>query len=397
MSSKILAIIPARGGSKGIPGKNIKILRGKPLIHYNIKAALESNLVTRVIVSTDDESIANASRDSGAEVIMRPKSISGDRASSEDALIHVLNELKQKENYVPDVVVFLQCTSPLTLSVDIDGTVTVLNKENADSAFSAIRFYHFLWKKGKDQDAEGINHDKCVRQMRQDREQQFLENGAIYVFRTDRFLQTKHRFFGKTAIYEMPVERCLEIDESHDFELAVEAMKRMDSADLSEKLPKHIGALIMDFDGVFTDNSVFVLEDGREAVQCHRGDGMGLTLLKDKGIPLFVLSKEINSVVKARCKKLGIEVQHNISDKLPTLLEWTKSYRIALQDVIYIGNDINDLDCMNSVGCSVAVADAVPEVLNSARIVLKSKGGKGALRELADMLLARHGLQAGLH
>lgn len=391
MSFKILAIIPARGGSKGIPEKNIKVLRGKPLIHYNIKAALESNLVTRVVVSTDDESIAKASRDSGAEVIMRPESISGDKASSEDALIHVLNELKQKENYVPDVVVFLQCTSPLTLSEDIDGTVTVLNKENADSAFSAIRFYHFVWKKGKDQDAEGINHDKRVRQMRQDREQQFLENGAIYVFRTNQFLQSKHRFFGKTAIYEMPVERCLEIDEAHDFDIAIEAKKRMDSADLSEKLPEHIGALIMDFDGVFTDNSVFVLEDGREAVQCHRGDGMGLTMLKDKGIPLFVLSMEINSVVKARCKKLGIEVQHNISDKLPTLLEWTKSHGIALRDVIYIGNDINDLECMNAVGCSVAVADAVPEVLNTARIVLRSNGGKGALRELAEMLLARHG------
>ena len=119
--------------------------------------------------------------------------------------------------------------------------------------------------------------------------------------------------------------------------------------------------------------------------------------LKEKGIPLFVLSKEINSVVKARCKKLKIEVQHNISDKLPTLLEWTKSHGIGLQDVIYIGNDINDLECMNVVGCSVAVADAVPEVLNTAKIVLKSSGGKGALRELAEMLLARYGQQACLH
>ena len=396
MPSQILAIIPARGGSKGIPGKNIKPLRGKPLIHYNIKAALESNLVARVVVSTDDEGIAKASRDSGAEVIMRPKSISGDKASSEDALIHVLNELKQKENYVPDVVVFLQCTSPLTLSEDIDGTVAVLNKENADSAFSASLFYHDVWRIDEF-GAEGINHNKSIRPMRQDREEQFLENGAIYVFNSEGFKKYCHRFFGKTVIYKMPVERTLEIDEPYDFIIAEYLMEQQSRVLKIRSLPDVIAAVVMDFDGVFTDNSVYVLEDGREAVRCNRGDGMGLTMLKEKGIQLFVLSKEANPVVRARCKKLGIEVQHNISDKLPALLQWAKSYRIALQDVIYIGNDINDLECMNAVGCSVAVGDAVPEVLNTASIVLKSNGGKGALRELAEMFLARHGQQAGLH
>lgn len=389
MKTKILAIIPARGGSKGIPGKNIKSLGGKPLIQYSIDAALKSETVTRVIVSTDDENIARVSKDSGAEVCMRPINISGDKAASEDAIIHVLNVLKQNENYEPELIVFLQCTSPLTLAEDIDGIVSALQNESADSAFSAVRFYHFVWRKGKNDDAEGINHEKGVRQMRQDREQQFLENGAIYVFKTCDFLKTRHRFFGKTTIYEMPAERCLEIDEPHDFELAIEAMKRMDSLKGVERLPENIGALVMDFDGVFTDNAVFVMEDGREAVRCHRGDGMGLSWLKEKRVPLFILSKEINSVVVARAKKLGIEVQNNISDKLPALMDWIKNNKIELKDVIYIGNDINDIECMDVAGCSVAVADAVPEVLKKAKIVLKHNGGNGALRELAELILAK--------
>ena len=384
---EILAVIPARGGSKGIPGKNIKPLLGKPLIHYTIRAALDSKFITRVIVSTDDEIIARASRASGSEVCMRPTEISGDKASSEDALIHVLTELKNKNNYTPDLVVFLQCTSPLTLPEDIDGSISILNNQRADSAFSASQFYHFIWKKGINENAEGVNHAKNLRQMRQDREVQFLENGAIYVFKTKEFLNSKHRFFGKTAIYEMPAERCLEIDDPHDFELASAALKRMNLSKTMRKLPENIGALIMDFDGVFTDNSVYVMEDGRESVRCHRGDGMGLSMLKEKGIPLFVLSKEINSVVKERCKKLGIEVQHKISNKLPALLAWTKLRGIELENVIYIGNDINDLECIQVVGCSVAVADAVSEVLNEVDIVLKSGGGNGALRELSEMIL----------
>ncbi len=386
---KVLAIIPARGGSKGIPGKNIKPLGGKPLIAYSIHAALEAKTVNRILVSTDDEKIAEVSRKAGAEVSMRPPEISGDKASSESALLHVLEELAGKEDYHPDIVVFLQCTSPLTLAEDIDGTVNSLLSQEADSAFSAIRFYHFIWRRDQNQNAEGINHDKSVRPMRQDREEQFLENGAIYVFRTEGFRKNHHRFFGNTAIYEMPPQRCLEIDEPYDFELAQNALRNQNRVSRCKTIPADIAALVMDFDGVFTDNAVFVLEDGREVVRCHRGDGMGLSMLKKAGITLFVLSKEKNPVLLARCKKLGIPVLHGVDMKLDALKEWATKHKLPLEKIVYIGNDINDLECMDAVGCGVAVADAVPEVLSSASLVLSTNGGNGALRELSELILKR--------
>lgn len=217
---EILAIIPARGGSKGIPQKNIRLLAGHPLISYAIEQAKRSKLITRLVVSTDDKKIAEISSQYGAEIIMRPSKISGDLSSSESALVHALETLKTKEGYSPDLLVLLQCTSPLTLVQDIDGTIQSLINKDADTAFSAAPFHYFVWKKNQDGCAEGINHDKSIRLLRQEREDQFLETGAVYVMKTDGFLQSKHRFFGKTILYEMLAERCFEIDDPIDLEIA---------------------------------------------------------------------------------------------------------------------------------------------------------------------------------
>lgn len=228
MSSNLqtLAIIPGRGGSKGIPGKNIRLLAGKPLIVHTISAAFQAQSVTRIMVSTDHPEIAAVARNAGAEISHRPAEISGDNASSEAALLDVLYQLEKSENYRPDITVFLQCTSPLTTHEDIDGTVAALLSESADSAFSAVQFNHFLWRVASGGGVEGINHDKRFRPLRQNREPQFLENGGVYVFRTESFLQSKHRFCGKTAMYLTSPERCLEIDEPYDFELAEIALAR---------------------------------------------------------------------------------------------------------------------------------------------------------------------------
>ncbi|MBW2365160.1 MAG: acylneuraminate cytidylyltransferase family protein [Deltaproteobacteria bacterium] len=217
---KVAAIIPARGNSKGILRKNIKLLAGKPLVAHAIDCAKSSRFVDRVIVSTDDTEIAAVSQNSGAEIVQRPQEISGDSASSEIALLHSLDHLYHSDAYEPDLVVFLQCTAPLTLPEDIDGTIQALLDENADSALAVTPFHYFLWNQDESGNAVGINHDKRFRPLRQDRERQFLETGAVYVMRTQGFKETKHRFFGKTAIYVMPPERCLEIDEPVDLRIA---------------------------------------------------------------------------------------------------------------------------------------------------------------------------------
>lgn len=223
---EVLAIIPARGGSKGIPKKNITLLAGKPLIAHTIRIAQKSKKVNRIIVSTDDAEIAKVSKRYGAEVINRPVKLSGDTASSEAALIHCLDYLERKEKYLPDILVFLQCTSPLTLTEDIDGAIKKLIIEDADTCFAAAPFHYFLWKINSKGNPTGINHDQKVRNIRQKLEKQYIETGSVYVMRANKFKNKKHRFFGKSVLYEIPYERCWEIDEPMDLEIAEVLMKK---------------------------------------------------------------------------------------------------------------------------------------------------------------------------
>lgn len=377
-----VAIIPARGGSKGLPRKNVLPLAGKPLVAHNIDAARAARLVDRVVVSTDDPEIAAVARAYGAEVVDRPAELSGDLASSEAALLHALAVLSD-QGYHPDVLVFLQCTSPLTTPEDIDAAAAAVI-EGADTALTVTPFHYFLWTAA----GEGVNHDKSVRLMRQQREPEFLETGSVYAMRVAGFLETRHRFFGRTAMVEIPVERRLEIDEPADFRLAEERMSRLNRATDAARLPDPLHALVMDFDGVWTDDRVWVNQDGSESIVCSRRDGMGLERLRKAGVPMMVLSKETNPVLKARCAKLQIPCEHGLETKIDRLRAWLDERGLDLRQTIYVGNDINDIECLRAAGCGVVPRDAHPEALAVADLVLDADGGRGALRLLSDMILA---------
>lgn len=382
--AEVLAVIPARGGSKGVPRKNVLPLAGKPLIAHSIEAARAARTITRVVVSTDDPEIAAVSRAYGAEVIDRPAELSGDLASSEAALVHALETLAAREDYRPDVLVFLQCTSPLTAAEDIDDTAQAVI-DGADTALAVIPFHYFLWKP----DGTGVNHDKSVRLMRQQREPEFLETGAVYAMKAAGFLEARHRFFGHTAMVEIPVERRLEIDDEADFRLAEERMGRLNRAADASRLPDPLHALVMDFDGVWTDDRVWVNQDGTESIVCSRRDGMGLERLRKAGVPMIVLSKEENPVLKSRCAKLKIPCEHGLETKIDRLNLWLDKQGLDLKQTIYVGNDINDIECLRAAGCGVAPRDSHPEALAAADLILDADGGRGALRLLSDMILAR--------
>ena len=391
---KALAIIPARGGSKGLPRKNVLPLAGKPLIAHTIKAAIAAQLVDRIVVSTDDVEIAAVARTHGAEVVMRPATLAGDLSRSEEALLHVLDELEAADGYRPDVLAFLQCTSPLTTPDDIDGTLAKIS-QGADSALAVAPFHYFLWRQGT-QSAEGINHDKTKRLMRQEREPEFLETGSVYAMSADGFRRHGFRFFGRIAMYEIPVEHWLEIDEPADFRIAQDRMARLDgSADRWDPLPQTVCGLVFDFDGIMTDDRVFVSSEGVESVACSRSDGMGVELLRKAGLPMAILSKERNTVVAARAGKLGLPCKHGVEEKLPQLQSWLEENHIDASQALYMGNDVNDIACMRHVGCAIAPADAHPQTRAVADIVLASGGGRGAVRELADHLLASNRIQRG--
>ena len=385
----VAAIIPARGGSKGVPRKNIRMVGGKPLIAYMIDSAIKAKMLDRVFVSTDDYEIAEISRRYGAEVIMRPAEISGDTASSESALLHALNFLKKTENYEPDIFLMLQCTSPLTPPDEIDGVIsTIQNDPSADSCFAAVPFYYFLWKTDEVGTARGINHDGGPRKRRQDLEKQYLEAGSAYAMRTKKFLEEKTRFCGRTIMYEAPdCSSNLEIDEPVDLCKAEGAIRYYQEQERAKQIPDNISCVIFDFDGVFTDNAVYIDENGHEQARANRSDGMGISLLKKEGLPILVLSTEQNPIVKKRCEKLGIQCINGVKDKKLVLSDWLLKNEIT-SGVIYVGNDINDINCLKMAEFSVVPADAHPQVLSCADLILKNKGGCGAVRELCDIIIA---------
>lgn len=387
MSKKtdILAIIPARGGSKGVARKNIRLLAGKPLIAHTIEHSLQSRLVNRTVVSTDNAEITKVAKQYGAEVVLRPPELATDTAGSEPALLHALSFLEQTEGYKPSLVVFLQATSPLRQPDDIDNAIETLNASKADSLFSCCSSHNFYWRQENDQ-VVSVNYDYRNRSRRQDFAQEYIENGSIYVTKNAILKQYKNRLEGKIALYEMSQLDSFQIDDEEDYLLLEQLFALRRWTPLIEKL-KRTALLALDFDGVLTDNRVLVSEDGKESVFCHRGDGLGIERLKKAGIPAVVISKETNPVVTARCKKLDIPCYQNAGDKLPILEQIVKEYDIELKNMVYVGNDINDTDCIGVVGVGVAVADAYPKVIVAADIVLKNNGGHGAVREICDLIL----------
>lgn len=157
-----------------------------------------------------------------------------------------------------------------------------------------------------------------------------------------------------------------------------------------------IKAIAFDFDGVFTDNRVLVSEEGVEYVFCDRSDGMGIGLLRQCGIQMIIISKEQNPVVSARAKKLQLEVEQGCDVKLPVLIEWLERIGVSAAQCAYMGNDINDIECMRHVGVAIAPSDAHPAALESATLVTTSRGGQGAIREVADAIVQSQTIAKGI-
>ncbi|MFT4305517.1 MAG: acylneuraminate cytidylyltransferase [Microbacterium sp.] len=385
---RVGAVILARGGSKGVPGKNVARVGGIPLIARAVRSACAARGVDEVLVSTDGADIAAAARAAGAEVIDRPAELAVDTASSESALLHALG-VRRAAGRPLDVVVFIQPTSPFIFAADIDAAVERVVSGEADVAFAAFETYAFLWADAA-AGAVGVNHDHSFRPRRQDREPHYQETGAFYVMRAVGFEQAGFRFFGRVAVQPVSEDWAIEIDTPAELERARLLAPGFDDPAQRER-PERVAAVITDFDGVHTDDTALTLQDGIEGVTVSRSDGMGVELLRRAGIPFLILSKESNPVVAARAAKLGVEVLQAVEDKATAISAWMSEKGVDPADVVYVGNDVNDLPALGLVGWPMAVADARPEAVAAARIVLSRSGGRGAIRELADVLLARRG------
>ncbi|MFF9275287.1 cytidylyltransferase domain-containing protein [Streptomyces griseosporeus] len=385
---RVLAVIPARGGSKGVPAKNLAPVGGVPLVARAVRECLAARLVTDVVVSTDDQAIAAAAREAGAEVVLRPAAIAGDTATSEAAVLHAMDAHEALHGAPVDVVLLVQCTSPFLVREDVDGVAAAVVENGADTAVTVAPFHGFVWREADDEGAAGVNHDKSFRPRRQDRPQDFLETGAAYAMDAAGFRAHGHRFFGRTELVRTDPARVLEIDDPHDLARA-RALAPLFDADRPGALPAYddIDAVVLDFDGTQTDDRVLIDADGREFVSVHRGDGLGIAALRDSGLKMLILSTEQNPVVAARARKLRLPVLHGIDRKDLALKQWCEEQGIAPERVLYVGNDVNDLPCFALVGWPVAVASAHDVVRGAARAVTTVPGGDGAIREIASWIL----------
>ena len=403
--TEILALIPARGGSKGIPRKNIRSFAGYPLIAWSIAAAKQSHLVTRIIVSTDDEEIAAVARQWGAETpFLRPAELAEDKTTDLPVFEHALKWLEEIENYYPDIVVQLRPTSPIRPKGMVNDAINILLDHNdadcvrgvvpaAQNPFKMWRFNGEGKPLAQLLEVPGIAEPYNA--PRQILPPVYWQTGHIDAIRIST-IANKHSLTGD-VIYPLVIDPkyTVDIDTLQDwakYEAAIySGLEVVSPGKPRRTMPANVKMIICDFDGVVTDNLVHTDEKGKETVTASRSDSMHIKTLREKGVEVMILSSEPNPVVKARAKKMGVEAIHGVGmqDKGRVMREVLEQKKVRAKDVIYIGNDLNDLPCFEIAGWSVAVADAYPEVLRAADHVLVKPGGRGAVRELCELVLKR--------
>jgi N-acylneuraminate cytidylyltransferase len=396
--------VPARGGSKSIPRKNLRRFAGHPLLAYSIAAGLQATSVTRVVVSTDDEEIARVARDCGAQVpFLRPAELAEDETTDLPVFQHVLRELERREGYRPEIVVQLRPTSPVRPRDCVDRAVALLREHpQADSVRGVVpagQNPYKMWRltpKGGMQPLLG-EIPEAYNLPRQSLPPAFWQTGHVDAIRTSTI--TNGSMSG-AVIWPLLLDPAytVDIDTARDW-LRAEWLVEQAGIEMvrpgapRRPLPDRVRLLVLDFDGVLTDDRVWVDDAGRESVAADRGDGMGLARLKASGVDILVLSSEANPVVAARCRKLGLAWEQGLADKAAALQAALTARGVAAGEAVYVGNDVNDLACFPLVGCAVAVADAAPEALQAADLILSRPGGRGAVRELCEILFRRREAQ----
>jgi YrbI family 3-deoxy-D-manno-octulosonate 8-phosphate phosphatase len=398
----VLAVIPARGGSKGIPRKNIRLFAGYPLIVYSVAAALQAETVSRVIVSTDDEEIAEIARSSGAETpFLRPAELAQDDSLDLPVFQHALTWLASNEGYHPEIIVHLRPTTPIRPPDLVDKTVhMLLAHPEADSMRGltpARQNPYKMWLMDSQDkpiqplvSAPGIA--ESYNSPRQGLPRVYAHTGLIDAMRPTTILEMKS-MSGRIVLPILfdPVYDT-DLDSPEDWRRSEQSIlrggpKMIWPGQPPRTIPAKVKMLILDFDGVITDNRVWVDESGRELVAANRSDSLGINMLRQVGVETVVISKETNPVVAARCRKMNIACIQGEDDKQTAVRKVMAERTIDPAQVVYLGNDVNDLPCFPLVGWAVVVADAFPEVARKADYILSKPGGHAAVRELCDLIL----------
>jgi len=382
----VIAFIPVRGGSKSIPLKNIKDFCGKPLVFWTAKAANDALSVDKVVVATDSEAIRSVVQSFGFPklfVYVRDAENAQDASSTESVMLEYIHKARLPEG---DTFILIQATSPTTTASDIDGAVAEYRNKGADSLLSCSRTQRFFWN----ENGTPVNYDFRSRPRRQEFVGMLMENGAIYVSGVGAILASSCRLSGKVAVYEMPEYCGVELDEPEDWSV-LERLMRSHILMEPAKPRRNIKLLAMDVDGVLTDGGMYYSENGDELKKFNTIDGKGIELVRNKGIKTAILTSEDTAIVANRARKLKIDfLYQGLTDKLAAAREICAELGITLDEMAYIGDDLNDVELLKNVGLSACPSGAAEAVTSLPGISHMARcGGQGAVRELCELILER--------
>ena len=376
---KKIGFIPLRKNSKGIPNKNKRKMVGRPLFTWVLGEAIFSDLDIVYVYTDDSEIIDFITKEyhwtPKVKALLRSDDSATDTASTEFAML----AFAEKINYNFDVFCLLQATSPFTKKDDINACLEKLN-HGFDSALTVVNTHRFLWN----ENGTAINYDPQKRPRRQDFEGLLVENGSVYATTKQALQKHKNRIGEKVAVVKMPEDTLMEIDSETDW-IAVETLliERQKRAKASKKIT-HI---VLDVDGVFTDGTITYTKDGEHTKGFDMRDGMGLEILRQFNIEVMIMTSENSELVAKRMQKLKINhVFLGVKDKYSLLQHVLKEQNISLNNVAYLGDDVNDLTNICSVGWSLTPNNATDVVKQHADIVLSKNSGAGAIREACQFI-----------
>lgn len=385
-----VAFIPVRGGSKSIPLKNIKLISGKPLVYWTIRAACGCKYIDRVYVATDSGKIRETVESfktgieahlfSKAEVIDRSDESASDTASTEFAM------LEFAENYEFNNIILIQATSPLLQSSDLDHGFEAFQTEGTDSVLSVVKQKRFHWRNDKNGYAHPTNYNVFNRPRRQEFDGYLVENGAFYISSKANLLKSQNRVSGNIKTVEMNEDTFFEIDEPNDW-VIIEALMKKNGISVPKEIPE-IKMFLTDCDGCMTNGGMYYSEYGDELKKFNTRDGMGFALLRKHGILTGIITSENIDLNRRRAEKLKLNIlEPGCKDKLEAITRICSEHKISLGNVCYIGDDINDIDAIRAVGYGCCPADAISGVKEAADYITIAKGGEGVIREVVEQII----------
>lgn len=374
-----VALMPLRGGSKSIPGKNLKPIAGRPLFSWSLRQAIASNCFDAVYVATDSAFIRQAVGElcPQAVVLDRSPASATDTAGTE----MIMEEFQARVPF--DVICLVQATSPWTKAEHFREAKARFEASAWDSLVTVAPMRRFLWS----ETGRPLNYDPASRPRRQDFAGQLTENGAFYFTKAEILRRRKSRLGGEIGLYRMPESTLLEIDEPADWAAAEHLLLEALAASIHEQ-GRTIQALVLDVDGTLTDGGMYYAASGEALKKFDTRDAHGLLLLRGQGVYLGIITGENSLAVAARMQKLRIDEYHpGIQDKLPVLQKLSAKWGLPLANIAYMGDDLGDAECLSQVGFSLCPANAVPAVRPLCGYQTAASAGAGAVREACDLIM----------